>query len=75
MKLNKSLKPFLSMILLVVPFSIVMSLAGVSIGLGFVNGWFFNWLKSLLIMMPIGYLCALIFLPVSQKVMSKIEWQ
>ncbi len=75
MKLNKSLKPYLTKFLLVIPFSIVMSLVGIALGNGFNNGWFFNWAKSLLFMIPIGYVCASVFIPISQKIISKIEWK
>jgi uncharacterized membrane protein len=74
MKLNKALKPTISKLLLVIPFSIVMSLLGIALGSGFVDGWFIKWLKGLLIIIPIGYLCALIFLPFSQTIISKIKW-
>jgi hypothetical protein len=67
MKLNEALKPTISKLLLVIPFSIIMSLLGIATGSGFVDGWFLKWLKGLLISIPIGYLCALIFLPFSQK--------
>jgi hypothetical protein len=75
MKLNKALKPVISKLLLVIPFSIVMSLIGIAFGSGFIDGWFVKWLKGLLIMMPVGYLCALFFLPFSQTIISKIEWK
>jgi hypothetical protein len=74
MKLNEALKPTISKLLLVIPFSIIMSLVGIATGSGFVDGWFLKWLKGLLIMIPIGYLCALIFLPLSQTIISKIKW-
>jgi hypothetical protein len=51
-----------------------MSLVGIATGSGFVDGWFLKWFKSLLIIMPVGYLCALIFLPLSQTIISKIKW-
>jgi hypothetical protein len=69
------MKPVVSKLLLVIPFSIAMSLLGIALGTGFVDGWFLKWLKSLLIMMPFGYLCAIVFLPLSQKIISKIEWK
>ena len=75
MELNKTLKPIISKLLLVIPFSIIMSLVGIAAGSGFVDGWFIKWLKGLLIMMPVGYLCGLIFLPFSQTIISKIEWK
>jgi hypothetical protein len=74
MKLNKTLKPTISKLLLVIPFSIIMSLMGIAAGSGFVDSWFLKWLKGLLIMIPTGYLCALIFLPFSQIIISKIKW-
>jgi hypothetical protein len=74
MKLNKTLKPTISKLLLVIPFSIIMSLMGIATGSGFVDNWFLKWLKGLLIMMPVGYLCALIYLPLSQTIISKIKW-
>jgi hypothetical protein len=52
-----------------------MSLVGIATGSGFVDGWFLKWVKGLLIMMPVGYLCALIFLPLSQTIIYKIEWK
>jgi hypothetical protein len=74
MKLNKALKPTISKLLLVIPFSIIMFLVGIAAGgSGFVDGWFLEWLKGLLIMMLIGYLCALIFLPLSKTIISKIK--
>jgi len=75
MKLSNSLKPVITKMLLVIPFSIVMSLVAIATGPGFMNGWLVKWLKSLLIMMPVGYLCALIFVPISQTIISKIEWK
>jgi hypothetical protein len=75
MKLNKTLKPAISKLLLVIPFSIIMSLVGIAIGPGFMDNWLLKWLNALLIMMPVGYLCTLIFLPLSQIIISKIEWQ
>lgn len=75
MKLNKTIKPIISKLLLVIPFSTVMSLVGIALSSGFIDGWFIRWLKGLSIMMPVGYLCALIFLPLSQKIISKIEWK
>jgi hypothetical protein len=47
MKLNSSMKPVVSKLLLVIPFSIAMSLLGIALGTGFVDGWFLKWLKSL----------------------------
>ncbi|MFT6200272.1 MAG: putative membrane protein [Vicingaceae bacterium] len=70
MKLNEALKPTISKLLLVILFSIIISLMGIATGSGFVDSWF---LKGLLIMMPIGYLFALIFLPLSQTTISKIK--
>lgn len=60
---------------MVVPFSLVMSLVGILTSSGFIDGWFIKWLKNLLVMIPIGYLCAIIFLPLTQKIISKIEWK
>jgi len=74
MKLNNSIKSTITKLLLVIPFSLVMSLVGIATGSGFVDGWFLKWFKSLLIIMPVGYLCALIFLPLSQTIISKIKW-
>jgi hypothetical protein len=73
-KLNKTLKPTISKLLLVIPFSIIMSLLGIATGSGFVDGWFLKWLKGLVIMMPVGYLCVPIFLQLSQTIISKIKW-
>jgi hypothetical protein len=73
MKLNEALKPTISKLLLVIPFSIIISLLGIATGSGFVDDWFLKWLKGLLIMIPIGYLCALVFLPFSQIIISKIK--
>lgn len=75
MRLNKSIKPTISKLLLVIPFSFVMSLVGIATGSGFVDGWFLKWIKGLLILIPVGYLCALIFLPFSQTIISKIKWK
>lgn len=75
MTLNKSIKPTISKLLLVIPFSFVMSLVGIATGSGFVDGWFLKWIKGLLILIPVGYLCALIFLPFSQTIISKIKWK
>jgi F0F1-type ATP synthase assembly protein I len=74
MNLNKKYKPIISKLLLVVPFSVVMSLAGMASGYGFVQGWLLVWLKNLALMMPIGYICAMIFLPISQKIIANIQW-
>jgi hypothetical protein len=52
-----------------------MSLVGIATGSGFVDGWFLKWIKGLLILIPVGYLCALIFLPFSQTIISKIKWK
>ncbi|MFQ3173688.1 MAG: hypothetical protein ACI8W0_000785 [Flavobacterium sp.] len=51
-----------------------MSLLGIATGSGFVDGWFLKWLKGLVIMMPVGYLCVPIFLQLSQTIISKIKW-
>lgn len=75
MNLNKRYKPIISKLLLVVPFSTVMSLAGIAIGYGFMQGWLMVWLKNLAAMMPIGYVCAMIFLPISQKIIANIKWE
>jgi hypothetical protein len=76
MKLNKALKLTISkLLLLVIPFSIIMSLLDIGTGSGFVDGWFLTWLKGLLIMRPIGYQCALIFPPFSHIIISKIKWK
>lgn len=53
MKLNKSIKPTLSKLLLVIPFSFVMSLVGIATDSGFVEGWFLKWIKGLLILIPV----------------------
>jgi hypothetical protein len=52
-----------------------MSLVDIATGSGFVDGWFLKWLKGLLIMMPIGYSFALIFVPLSQIIISKTQWK
>ena len=54
MKLNKSIKPTISKLLLVIPFSFVMSLVGIATDSGFVEGWFLKWIKGLLILIPVG---------------------
>lgn len=75
MTVNIKYKQVIGKLLLVIPFSIIMSLVGIATGSGFVEGWFLKWFKGLLIMIPVGYLCALIFLPLSQTIISKIKWK
>jgi len=75
MTVNIKYKQVIGKSLLVIPFSLVMSLVGIATGSGFVEGWFLKWIKGLLILMPVGYLCALIFLPLSQTIISKIKWK
>ncbi|MDW3195051.1 MAG: DUF2798 domain-containing protein [Cytophagales bacterium] len=60
---------------LAIPFSMVMSFIGMVISSGFFEGWIIAWLTNLLIMIPIAYLCGLIFVPMSQHIMSKINWK
>jgi uncharacterized membrane protein len=74
MTVNNKYKQVIGKALLVIPFSLVMSLVGIATGSGFVDGWLIKWLKGLLIIMPVGYLCVLIFLPLSQIIISKIKW-
>lgn len=75
MLLKKKYKSTIERMILVLPFCIVMSLFGVATSAGFVDGWFIKWTKSLLVLIPIGYLFALIFIPFSQRIISKIVWR
>ena len=75
MVINNRYKRVINKLLLVLPFSIVMSLVGIASGIGFTDGWVLKWLKNLIIMIPTGYLCAVVFLPLSEKIVTKIEWK
>lgn len=75
MTLDKKFQPYVMNLLLVVPFSMVMSLVGLLLSSGFIEGWVSVWLKSLGVMIPIGYACGLVFVPLSQRLISKIAWK
>ncbi len=73
--LSKKFKPVVMNLALAIPFSVVMSLVGIIWSAGFFQGWYIVWLKNLIVMIPLAYLCGLIFVPMAQKIVSKIKWK
>lgn len=75
MRISRKLAPHLHRVIIVIPMTLVMSLAGTLAEVGFVNGWFSLFIRGALAAFPVAYLAAMIVIPLAAKIIAKIPFK
>lgn len=66
---------FINVALIIAPMTLIMAFVGVIRNSGFQAGWVVKSVKTWFIMFPIAYACALLIIPVANKLTGRIKFR
>ncbi|WP_338794169.1 DUF2798 domain-containing protein [Bernardetia sp. MNP-M8] len=70
--MNKKYFKYISTLFIVIPMTLIMGFVGLIRNYGFGEDWFFMFLDSWIVMIPVAYISVLIIIPIAKKLAEKV---